>query len=348
MSKILVTGGAGFIGSHIVDLLIDKGHQVVVIDNLRTGKKANVNKKAEFIKLDVLSKNLEKVFKKEKFDLVCHTAAQINLRLSLKDPIFDAENNIIASLNLLENCVKYKVKKIVFSSTGGALYGEADVIPTPEEHLVQSVLPYRIACISAQKNKHNKISFSLSTGALYGDIEVEPTHEEPISPYGIAKLSIENYLYYYYKVHGLKYVALRYANVYGPRQDPLGEAGVIAVFTNQLLKGEKSAINGDGKQTRDYVFVKDVATANLMALENKNIGSYNVGTGIETSVNELFNKLNQISGKGIKAKHNPAIPGEQKRSALNCSKINNEFGWQIQTDLDQGLNETVDWFKENV
>jgi UDP-glucose 4-epimerase len=307
MAKILVTGGAGFIGSNTVDLLIEKGHDLVVIDNLTTGKEKNLNPKGRFYKMDLQSSELNKIFKNEKIDFVCHLAAQINLRLSVKDPVFDAENNILASLNLLENCVKHKVKKIVFSSTGGALYGEAEVIPTPEDYEIH-----------------------------------------PISPYGAAKFSVENYLYYYHKIHNLKYTALRYANVYGPRQDPLGEAGVIAVFASKLLHDKQPMIFGSGEQTRDYVYVTDVCRANFMALENDKIGAYNVGTGVETSVNRLFDKLIEITDKDFEKKHSRSALGEQKRSALDYSKIKKEFSWQPKINIDKGLEMTVDWFRQNI
>ncbi len=305
MSKILVTGGAGFIGSHLTDSLISNGHQVVVVDNLITGDKSNLNKDAKFYDLDIQDKKLDKIFKKEKFDYVFHLAAQMNVRLSIKDPIFDAQNNILGSINILENCVKHKVKKIIFSSTGGALYGEADLIPTPEDYNI-----------------------------------------EPISPYGIAKLSIESYLHYYHLVYGLKYTSLRYSNVYGPRQNPKGEAGVVAIFINKLFKKQQPIINGDGTQTRDYVYVDDVVQANLLALDNDKVGAFNVSSGKETSVNVLFHKLNKLTEAGMSEKHAPAILGEQQRSCLNCSKIKKEFGWEPKVDLDKGLQQTVDWFKK--
>lgn len=300
--KILVTGGAGFIGSHIVDKLVDQGHQVVVVDDLSSGKREYINSKAKFYKINIQDKDLEKVFIKEKPEVVDHHAAHINIRESVKDPIFDAQVNILGTVNLLENCRKYKVKKFIFASTGGALYGDTDITPTPESH---------------------------------------PT--KPFSPYGVTKLCTEDYLYYYKQVHGLDYVILRYANVYGPRQDPYGEAGVVAIFVQKLLKNEQPIINGDGEQTRDYVYVDDVADANLLALEsNKNI--YNVGTGIETSVNELFHKLVDITGISQSEKHGPALPGEQKRSCLSFTKIKEKLGWEPKTTIDEGLKKTVEWF----
>lgn len=305
MAKILVTGGAGFIGSHIVDELIRRGHRVFVVDNLSNGKKENLNPKARFYKIDIREKKLENIFKKEKPEFICHQAAHINLRASVRDPIFDAENNIIGSLNVLQNCVKYKVKKIVFASTGGALYGEAKVIPTPENYPIT-----------------------------------------PISPYGVAKFSVEQYLHYYFKSFGLPYIALRYANVYGPRQDAHGEAGVVAIFTKKMLNGQQPIIFGNGRQTRDYVFVDDVVRANLLALQNRRVGSYNVSTGIETNVNQIFKKLVKITGAKIKEFHGPTMLGEQRRSCLSFAKIRRELGWKPTVVLDNGLSETVEWFRK--
>ena len=305
--KILVTGGAGFIGSNIQDRLIQEGHQVVVVDDLFSGRKEYINPKAKFYKVDIQTKDLEQVFAKERPEVVDHHAAHINVRESVKNPIFDAQVNILGTINLLENCKKYKVKKVIFASTGGALYGDTDVIPTPEDH---------------------------------------PT--KPISPYGITKLCIENYLYYYKQVHGLDYVILRYANVYGPRQDPYGEAGVVAIFTQKLLANEQPIINGDGKQTRDYVFVEDVVDSNMLALTYKRSDIYNVGTGKETSVNELFRKLVDITGVSKPEKHGPPMPGEQRKSCLSFTKIKEKLGWKPKTGLDEGLEKTVEWFKNQL
>lgn len=304
MSKFLVTGGAGFIGSHIVDALIKRGHRVIVVDNLLTGKKENLNSKAKFYKTDIRDKKLEGIFKKEKPDFVCHEAAHIDLRQSVRDPIFDAENNIVGSLNILQNCIKYKIKKIVFASTGGALYGDAKIIPTPESYPAM-----------------------------------------PVSPYGVAKLSVEHYLYYYFKVSGLSFVALRYANVYGPRQATLGEAGVVAIFIEKMFSGKQPIIFGDGRQTRDYVFVEDIVRANTLALGSNKIGFYNVGTSVETNVNQIFRKLVKITDAKIKEVHGPAMPGEQRRSCLDFSKIKRELGWKPMVDLDQGLKRIAEWFK---
>ena len=302
--NILVTGGAGFIGSHIVDALIDLGHKVIIVDNFSTGSLKNVNPKAKLVERDIVEP-LADIFHDEKIDVVYHLAAQINVRKSVEDAVIDAKINVMGGLNILECCRKFKIKKFIFASTGGAMYGDTENIPTPEEE-----------------------------------------KEMPVSPYGIAKCSMEKYLYYYYKVHKMPYVALRFSNVYGPRQNSKGEAGVVAIFTAMMLAGKQPVINGDGKQTRDYVYVKDVVKANILAL-NKNVaGIYNVGTGVETDVNELFQKLNKLIGTNFKEVHKESMQGEQIRSCLDASKIKKELGWKPDYDLDEGLKETVDWFRK--
>lgn len=306
--KILATGGAGFIGSHVVDKLVEKGHRVFVLDNLSTGKRENINAQAEFIEADITDfAKIEKVFAENKFDVVFHLAAQIDVRKSVADPVFDAETNILGSVNLIELSRKYDIKKFIFSSTGGAIYGDTQNRPTPED-----------------------------------------CPEWPLSPYGIAKLSADKFLHYYHEVHGLKYISLRYGNVYGPRQNPHGEAGVVAIFLNKMLEGVQPVIFGDGAQTRDYVFADDVARANLLALENfEKVGIYNVGTGIETSVNDLFRKINgHFKGK-FQEIHGPAKLGEQKTSCLSCAKIEKDFGWKPEISFEEGIKMTFDWFKNN-
>jgi len=305
MKKVLVTGGAGFIGSHLVDELVSRGYQVIVIDNLSTGKKENLNPRAKFYKLDIQDSKISDVFQEEKPEIVFHLAAQINVRKSVEDPIENGKNNIMGSLNLLENCKKFKIQKVVFSSTGGAIYGDANIIPTPEDYI-----------------------------------------ESPLSPYGIEKLAVDKYLNYYYRVFGLPYISLRYANVYGPRQNPKGEAGVIAIFIDKMLSGQQPIINGDGKQTRDFVYVKDVVRANLLALSKSQVGIFNVGTGRETNINSIFQELRKLINSDFKEIHGPAIPGEQKRSCLDYSKIKKELGWEPQYSLEEGLKETVEWFRE--
>lgn len=312
--KILVTGGAGFIGSNIVDALVAEGHRVVVIDNLSRGKKANLNPKAKFYKLDIRNRKISEIFKKEKPQVVFHYAAQIDTRTSVRDPMFDAGVNILGTINILQNAAAVRVKKIIFASSGGAISSEETVLPTPE----------------------NKFAL-------------------PVSPYGAAKISAEMYLHYFWKMYGLSYVALRMANVYGPRQNPHGEAGVIAIFSEKMLRGEQPIIFGSGRQTRDYVYIGDVVRANLLALKSKKVGSYNVGTGKETDVICLFKKLKQLTGAkarevhgspvGQKNKATALAPGEQKRSSLDAGKIGRELGWRPGVKLDDGLRKTVDWFR---
>ena len=308
--KILVTGGAGFIGSHICDRLIKEGYEVCVIDNLSTGSLDNVkqhknNTNFKFFNADIRDfEKVDKIFSSEKFDCVFHTAAQMNVRESVRDPQNDAGVNIIGILNLLEASRKNKVKKFIFSSSGGAIYGDTLNIPTPETSEIK-----------------------------------------PCSPYGIAKLCSEKYLYFYKKEYGLNYTALRYANVYGPRQNPKGEAGVIAVFINKILHDEQPVINGDGKQTRDYVFVEDVVNANFLALKENLEGEFNIGTGKETTVNEIFNELVKMSHKNIKEVHGVGAPGEQLRSCLSYGKIENACEWKPKVELDKGLVKTIEYFK---
>ncbi len=305
--KILVTGGAGFIASQIADAFINDGHQVVIVDDLSTGFKKNINPKARFVKANICDKNLNKLFEEEKFDVVNHHAAQMDVRRSVKDPEFDATTNILGTINLLQNCVKYGVNKFMFASTGGAVYGEQDYFPADEKHNTQ-----------------------------------------PKSPYGISKLAVEKYLYFYKSEFDLNYSILRYANIYGPRQNAMGEAGVVAIFSTKLLKGGQPVINGHGKQTRDYVFVGDVVKANLLLLNDTDSDIFNVGTTIETDVNQLFNYLNNITGAGKEEKHGPAAAGEQMRSVITSEKMFKKFGWKPSTKLEDGLKITVDFFKNNL
>ncbi len=306
--KVLVTGGAGFIGSHIVDRLIVEGHHVVVVDNLSTGKKKNINRNANFYKLDILSPKLEKIIKNEKPDVISHHAAQIDVRRSVADPIFDAQVNILGLIQLLEYGVKYGTKQIVFASSGGAVYGEQTEFPAPESH-----------------------------GTF------------PVSPYGITKLTGEKYLFYYRQNSGLEFTCLRYANVYGPRQDPFGEAGVVAIFTEKMLRNEPVIINGNGMQTRDYIFVDDVVDANMLAMNAKPVqtGYFNVGTGIETPVNQLFKLLQGLTESTIKEIHGPGKRGEQIRSCLDYSKIQKGMEWEPKVPLKTGLERTVAYFRSN-
>jgi len=305
--KILVTGGAGFIASQIADAFIADGHKVFILDNLSTGFEKNVNPKAVFIKKDLIDPSLSELFEKEKFDVVNHHAAQMDVRKSVADPSFDATTNILGTINLLQNCIKTGVKKFMFASTGGAVYGEQSYFPADENH---------------------------------------PT--QPLSPYGISKLAVEKYLFFYYAQHKLKYTILRYANIYGPRQNAMGEAGVVAIFSTKLLKEEQPIINGSGEQTRDYVFVGDVVKANVLTLNDESCNTYNIGTGIETNVNDLYKTLNKIIDKGQKEKHGPAAPGEQMRSVITSDKIFKKFNWRPKTIINDGLIQTVTYFKSEL
>ncbi len=305
--KVLVTGGAGFIGSHLVDRLIQEGHEVVVVDNLSTGKRRNLNRAARFFKLDIQSWRLERVFRNERPNLVMHLAAQMDVRKSVEDPIFDAQVNVLGTLNVLQQSIKHGVRKVVFSSSGGAIYGEQEIYPAPESHVTR-----------------------------------------PLSPYGISKLCGEQYLSYYQRVNGLQIVSLRYANVYGPRQDPEGEAGVVAIFIQKLLNNEQAIVNGNGRQTRDFVYVEDVVEANLAAMGQDIQGTYNVGTGEETSVNDLLRVLVRHTNSTCKEVHGPAKGGEQARSVIDSGKLRQELSWESRTELSEGLKRTVDYFRERM
>ncbi len=307
-SSILVTGGAGFIGSHLVDAFIGAGHDVVVLDNVSTGFTANLNPKATFVQGDITDAELVgELFARHKFDVVDHHAAQLDVRKSVADPIFDARTNILGTLTLLEAARKSgKLKRFIFASTGGAVYGEQEYFPADEAH---------------------------------------PT--APISPYGITKRAIELYLNYYHLVHQIPYVAFRYTNVYGPRQSAQGEAGVVAIFIERLLNGQQCTIHGSGEQTRDYVFVGDLVSAHLLALDGRIEGSriYNISTAIETDVNEIFKLLSSlVTNENAKATHGPAKLGEQLRSVCSYDLIERELGWRPTVSLKEGLSQTVKAF----
>jgi UDP-glucose 4-epimerase len=304
--NILVTGGAGFIASHIVDSYVQLGHDVTVLDNLSTGRKKNLNPRAKFVQQDLRdAEAMRALFARQKFDVVNHHAAQIDVRRSVSDPVYDASVNILGVLTLLEECVKNGVKKVIFASSGGAIYGEQDYFPADEKH---------------------------------------PTR--PISPYGIAKLTTEHYLFYYKTVYGLDYISLRYANVYGPRQNPEGEAGVVAIFTTRMLAGQPAVINGDGKQTRDYVFVGDLVRASVLALDHNGSDVFNIGTGRESDVNTVFRILNKETGCSCEEQHGPAKKGEQMRSVLDTRKISAALGWKPTVSVEEGLARTVDYFRK--
>lgn len=307
MSKIIVTGGAGFIGSHIADKYIDEGHEVTVIDNLSTGRKKNINPKAKFYHADIRDRGIEDIFKKDRPEIINHHAAQMDVRKSTENPYFDADVNILGTIGLLEKSVKYGVKKFIFASSGGAIYGEQNVFPASEDH-----------------------------------------QTFPLSPYGVSKLAGEKYIYYYSTNFGLEYISLRYSNVYGPRQNPEGEAGVIAIFIGKLLRGEQPVVNGDGEQTRDYVYVGDVVDANLRVTMKNVKGGFNIGTEIETSVNTVLSKLIGITGSDLKGVHGPPKKGEQRRSVLECSKAKEMFGWRPEVTLEEGLRRTVDYFRKAI
>ena len=306
--KVLITGGAGFIGSNVADGLLENNFKIVIVDDLSNGRKENLPEEAKFYKCDIRDKKLYSIFKEEKPDIVIHNAAQLSVRISVEDPLMDADINIMGGLNVIGACHRYNVDKIIFASSGGTVYGEQKYFPADEEH---------------------------------------PTN--PVSPYGVAKLATENYLYYFYKTYGLKYISLRYANIYGPRQDPYGEAGVVAIFSSKILKGKNPTINGDGLQTRDYVYVGDAVDINLKAIESDFTGPLNVGTGRETTVVELFNILKEVSGKDdIEEIYGPAKEGEQRRSQLSYKLAKKALDWQPKVSIEKGLKLTYDWFKENI
>lgn len=303
--KILVTGGAGFIGSHVVDGYLQQGHEVVIVDDLTTGRSSNLNPQATFYQLDIRSPELEAVFAQEKPDVVNHHAAQIDVRRSVADPLFDASVNILGSLNVLECARKHEVKRFIYISTGGAVYGEPEYLPCDEAHPIN-----------------------------------------PICQYGASKHTVEHYLYMYGQNYGLNYTVLRYPNVYGPRQDPRGEAGVVSIFTLQMLQGQPVTIFGDGEQVRDFVYVGDCARANLLAVQANVNGIFNLGSGQGTSVNELFGLLQQVTGYGAAAAYGPARLGETRAIYLTADKAGQYLGWEPTTNLQDGLTKTVAYFQD--
>ena len=310
MKNVLVTGGAGFIGSHVADAYLRAGCAVTVLDSLVHGRRENVPAGAEFVELDIRDPAAAALVRERRFDLINHHAAQMDVRVSVQDPRFDASVNLDGLLNLLEAARESGVKRVIFVSSGGVVYGEPELRPTPE---------------SAPK--------------------------APQSPYGVTKLAGEQYLHYYHRVHGLEYMALRYSNVYGPRQDPHGEAGVVAIFSTRLLKGEPLTIFGDGRQTRDYVYVGDVVAANMLLSELElpraeclDDRGFNVGTGVETSVNELAATLMHAAEREVAVSHAEARPGELLHSSLDAGRLR-ALGWAPTTELRQGLGETYRWIR---
>jgi UDP-glucose 4-epimerase len=303
--KILVTGGAGFIGSHVVNAFLGAGHEVIILDDLSTGRESNLNPAARFYQIDIRDPQVEEIFRAEQPEVVSHHAAQMDVRRSVADPLFDADVNILGSLKLIEYAKKYAVKKFIYISTGGAVYGEPEYLPCDENHPIN-----------------------------------------PICQYGASKHTVEHYLYMYNVNYGLRYTVLRYPNVYGPRQDPHGEAGVVAIFCGKMLAGEQVTINGDGEQTRDYVYVGDCARANVMVADvNKASGIYNLGSGKGTSVNDIFTGLRDITGYKLAPVYGPAKVGETRFIYLNADKAARELGWAPKVTLAEGLAKTVDYFR---
>ncbi len=304
--KILVTGGAGFIGSHVVDGYLAAGHDVLVVDDLSRGSQGNLSSEARFYSLDLRNRGaLEEVIRKEKPEVVNHHAAHIDVRTSVSDPIFDAECNILGSIHLLDLAVKYRAKRFVYASTGGAIYGEPRVLPATEEAPVL-----------------------------------------PLAPYGISKHVVEHYLYTYGRLYGLAHIVLRYGNVYGPRQSSKGEAGVVAIFCEQMLAKVTPTIFGDGSKTRDYVMVNDIAGANLQALTRGDNEIFNVATGVQTTDFEVFTAVREALGiPPFEPRYAPKRPGEVEHIALDIRKARNGLDWKPQWDFRRGIEQTARWFK---
>ena len=304
--NILVTGGAGFIGSNIVDKYIEKGFNVIILDNLSNGKKANFNPSAKFYNADLYKGDIDFIFNENKIEIINHHAAQIDLRASVENPVFDAQQNIVSSLNLFQSAAKHNVKKIIYASTGGAVYGEQEYFPADEKHKTS-----------------------------------------PVSPYGISKLTVEKYLDFFKNFYGINYVCLRYSNAYGPRQGNKGEAGVVSVFCRSILNGGQPVINGDGNNTRDFVYVDDIADANLKAIDYEGTATVNISTCKETSINSLFDIINELSGRKLQKNFGMEIKGEQKRSLLDNKLALKLLGWKPMTDIKTGLKNTFEWNKTN-
>ncbi|GAC1342164.1 MAG: UDP-glucose 4-epimerase [Candidatus Dormibacteria bacterium] len=303
--KALVTGGAGFIGSTLVDALLARGDEVAVVDDLSRGRREQAPATVALHVVDITTPALRDVLLSERPEVVFHQAAQIDVRRSVREPLFDTRVNVLGTVNLLQCCVEAGVRRVVFASSGGAIYGDTEAVPTPEQHPAA-----------------------------------------PASAYGAAKLCGETYGKVFHQMHGLEFVPLRYANVYGPRQDPHGEAGVVAIFAERLLRGETCTINGEGRQTRDYVYVDDVVRANLLAAATDELRPFNVGTGVQTDVNGIFELLVLACDTPAEARHGPAMPGEQARSCLDIRVSGELLGWTPQVELAEGMRRTVDFFRK--
>jgi len=302
--EVLVTGGAGFIGSNIVDGLIKEDHKAIVVDNLSTGKKENLNEEAEFYQLDIRDQELEKVFEENNITRVIHHAAQIDVQHSIKDPLFDAKNNILGTINVLEMAKKYEVEKIIYASSA-AVYGEPEYLPVDEEHPIKAM-----------------------------------------SPYGITKHTPEHYIKMYSELYNLKYTIFRYSNVYGPRQDPKGEGGVVSIFLDKMLAEERPVIFGDGEQTRDFIHVYDIVKANLLALEKGDNILVNVSTESRDSVNDLVDYLNEILPYNLEAINEEARKGDILHSSLANGKAKELLAWTPDYDLKAGLEQTVEYYSK--
>ncbi len=307
MKTAIVTGGAGFIASHIVDALIGEGFTVSIIDNLASGKERNINADAHFYKMDIRDEKVADVFDREKPQIIFHLAAQMDVRKSVEDPAYDADVNVKGALNILENSKRTGVKKLIFSSTGGAIYGEPEYFPVREEHPIR-----------------------------------------PLSPYGLTKFVFENYLSLYERLYGFKYTVLRYPNVYGPRQDPHGEAGVVAIFSQQMITGIQPKIFGDGNKTRDYVFIEDIVKANITCIDKGDCETINLGWGTEVKDVEIFESVRDALAVDVKAHFAQARLGEIERMCLDASKAKSLIGWEPSVTLREGIGRAVEYYRSVV
>ncbi len=304
--RVLVTGGAGFIGSHIQDALLAQGHEVIVVDDLSTGHRENVDQRATFYRLDIRDERVRDVFTTHAPEAVFHLAAQMDVRRSVREPIYDADVNVLGSLRILEACRESGTRRIVYASTGGAIYGEAQYLPADENHPIN-----------------------------------------PISQYGVSKHTVEHYLHLYWQNHGISYLSLRFPNVYGPRQDPHGEAGVVAVFSLQMLGGVQPVIYGDGSKTRDYVYVDDIVRAAMIGFTSPVVGTYNLGWGIEVSDFTVFDTVRAAVGSSVQPRYAPRRLGEVERICLDASRARKDLGWTPQVPLTEGVALAVEYYRAN-